>query len=75
MVPGLLVLVLSWFLFVPLAHILTFAPGGGFIRHLPQLGYGAQGGWVAMNIYVLLLGAMLYGRWRMGTWQQIRLKA
>ena len=75
MVPGILVLVLSWFLFVPLAHILTFGPGGGFIRHLPQLGYGAQGGWVAMNIYVLLLGAMLYGRWRMGTWQQIKLMA
>jgi multidrug resistance protein, MATE family len=73
-IPGLLVLVLSWFLFVPLAHILTFAPGGGFIRFLPQLGYGAQGGWVAMIIYVLLLGSLLYGRWRMGVWQQIRLQ-
>ena len=74
LVPGILVLLLSWFLFVPLAHILTFSPGGGFIRHLPQLGYGAQGGWVAMIIYVLLLGSLLYGRWRVGTWQQIRLQ-
>ncbi len=74
LVPGILVLVLSWFLFVPLAHILTFAPGGGFIPHLPQLGYGARGGWVAMIIYVLLLGSLLYGRWRMGVWQKIRLQ-
>jgi multidrug resistance protein, MATE family len=74
LVPGILVLVLSWFLFVPLAHILTFSPGGGFIPHLPQLGYGAQGGWVAMIVYVLLLGSLLYGRWRMGTWQRIRLQ-
>jgi MATE family multidrug resistance protein len=73
MVPGMLVLVLSWFLFVPLAHILTFAPGGGFLHFLPQLGYGARGGWIAMIVYVLLLGSVLYGRWRMGVWQTIRL--
>ncbi|HTV77958.1 MAG TPA: MATE family efflux transporter [Steroidobacteraceae bacterium] len=75
LVPGVLVLLLSWFGFVPLAHILTFAPGGGFIPHLPQLGYGAAGGWVAMIIYVLLLGSVLYGRWRSGIWQKIRLQA
>jgi MATE family multidrug resistance protein len=73
LVPGVLVVVLSWFLFVPLAHILTFAPGGGFLRHLPQLGYGANGGWVAVIIYILLLGSVLFGRWRMGVWQSIRL--
>jgi multidrug resistance protein, MATE family len=73
MVPGMLVLVLSWFLFVPLAHSLTFAPGGGFLHFLPQFGYGARGGWSAMIIYVLLLGSMLYGRWRRGVWQTIRL--
>jgi MATE family multidrug resistance protein len=73
LVPGVLVLVLSWFLFVPLAHILTFAPGDGFLPFLPGLGYGARGGWVAMIIYVLLLGTLLYGRWRMGVWQRIRL--
>ena len=75
LVPGILVLLLSWFLFVPLAHILTFAPGGGFIRFLPQLGYGARGGWVAMIIYVLLLGLLLYGRWRLGSWQTRSLQA
>jgi MATE family multidrug resistance protein len=73
LVPGALVLVLSWFVFVPMAHILTFAPGGGFLHFLPQLGYGARGGWVAVIIYILLLGSMLYGRWRMGVWQNIRL--
>ena len=72
-VPGVLVLVLSWFLFVPLAHILTFAPGGGFLHFLPGLGYGARGGWIAMILYVLLLGAVLYGRWRRGAWQRIRI--
>ena len=72
-VPGILVLLLSWFLFVPLAHILTFPPGGGFLHFLPQLGYGPRGGWIAMIIYVLLLGSVLYGRWRMGVWQTIRL--
>lgn len=73
LVPGLLVVVLSWFLFVPLAHILTFPPGGGFLHHLPQLGYGASGGWVAVIIYILLLGSVLFGRWRMGVWRTIRI--
>ena len=69
----MLVLVLSWFVFVPLAHVLTFAPGGGFLPHLPQYGYGALGGWVAVIIYVLLLGLVLFARWRHGAWQRIRL--
>jgi MATE family multidrug resistance protein len=73
LVPGALVLVLSWFVFVPLAHSLTFAPGGGFLHFLPQLGYGALGGWVAVIVYVLLLGSVLFGRWRLGVWQKIRL--
>ena len=73
LVPGALVLGLSWFVFVPLAHMLIFAPGGGFLPHLPQLGYGATGGWVAVIVYVLLLGSVLFGRWRLGVWQRIRL--
>jgi multidrug resistance protein, MATE family len=73
LVPGALVLGLSWFLFVPLAHMLTFAPGGGFLHFLPALGYGARGGWVAVIVYVLLLGSVLFGRWRMGVWQTIRI--
>jgi multidrug resistance protein, MATE family len=73
LVPGALVLVLSWFVFVPLAHALTFAPGGGFLHFLPQLGYGTRGGWIAVIIYVLLLGSVLFGRWRLGVWQKIRI--
>jgi multidrug resistance protein, MATE family len=72
-VPGALVLVLSWFVFVPLAHALTFAPGDGFLHFLPQLGYGTRGGWIAVIVYVLLLGSALYGRWRLGVWQRIRI--
>jgi MATE family multidrug resistance protein len=72
-VPGALVLLLSWFVFVPLAHMLTFAPGGGFLHFLPQFGFGARGGWVAVIVYVLLLGSVLFGRWRSGVWQKIRL--
>jgi MATE family multidrug resistance protein len=73
LVPGALVLVMSWFLFVPLAHILTFAPGGGFLHFLPQLGFGARGGWVAVVLYILMLGSVLLGRWRLGVWQKIHL--
>jgi MATE family multidrug resistance protein len=73
LVPGALVLVLSWFVFVPLAHALTFAPGGGFLHFLPQFGYGSRGGWVAVIVYVLLLGSVLFGRWRLGVWQKIRI--
>ncbi len=73
LIPGALVLVLSWFVFVPMAHILTFAPGGGFLPFLPQLGYGVRGGWVAVIVYVLLLGSVLFARWRSGRWQRIRI--
>ncbi|HTY50784.1 MAG TPA: MATE family efflux transporter [Steroidobacteraceae bacterium] len=72
-VPGALVLLLSWFVFVPLAHMLTFTPGQGFIGFLPQFGFGAVGGWAAVVVYTLLLGAMLFTRWRMGVWQRIRI--
>jgi MATE family multidrug resistance protein len=73
LVPGALVLGLSWFVFVPLAHILIFPPGGGFLHFLPQLGYGAIGGWVAVIVYVLLMGSVLFIRWRRGVWQSIRI--
>jgi MATE family multidrug resistance protein len=72
-VPAGLVLVLSWFVFVPLAHAFTFAPGQGYVDVLPQLGWGSLGGWTALVVYVLLLGATLYVRWRSGAWQRIKL--
>jgi len=72
-VPAILVLVVSLLLFVPLAHMLTFAPGGGWVDFLPQLGWGAVGGWVAVLLYVMTLGSTLFLRWRSRAWQAIRL--
>jgi MATE family multidrug resistance protein len=72
-VPAALVLPVSLLLFVPLAHMLTFAPGQGWVHFLPQFGYGAFGGWVAVLVYVMVLGSTLFLRWRSRAWQRIRL--
>ncbi len=72
-VPALMVLGLSWCIFVPLAYTLTFAPGQGWFDGLPQLGGGAVGGWVAVVIYIALLGAALFWRWRARTWMSMRI--
>jgi multidrug resistance protein, MATE family len=72
-VPAALVLPVSLLLFVPLAHSLTFAPGEGWVHFLPQYGFGAVGGWVAVLIYVMVLGSTLFLRWRSRAWQTIRL--
>jgi MATE family multidrug resistance protein len=72
-VPAALFLVLSWGVFVPLAHMLSFAPGQGWTDVLPQFGLGAAGGWTAMLVYVALLGCALFVRWRSGHWRAIRL--
>ena len=47
-VPTLLVILVSWFGFIPLAHMLSFAPGAGWVHFLPQFGLGAVGGWSAL---------------------------
>ena len=67
-VPGALVLSMSWLLFVPLAHAFTFAPGEGWVRVLPQFGWGAIGGCVAVLIYIMVLGSALFLRWRSHAW-------
>ncbi len=72
-VPAVLVLSVSLLLFVPLAHAFTFAPGQGWVHFLPQFGWGAVGGWVAVLIYVMVLGSTLFLRWRSRAWQKIRL--
>ena len=71
--PALMVLALSWLLFVPLAHSLSFAPGAGWVDWLPQFGLGAVGGWFAALTYVCCLGLMLFLRWWSGAWQRIAL--
>ncbi len=72
-VPAIIFLGLAWGVFVPLAHMLSFAPGEGWTDVLPQLGLGAVGGWTAMLVYVVLLAAALHLRWRSSGWQRIRL--
>jgi MATE family multidrug resistance protein len=72
-VPAALVLSVALLLFVPLAHALTFAPGEGWVNFLPQFGFGAVGGWVAVLIYVMVLGSTLFLRWRSRAWQGIRI--
>jgi MATE family multidrug resistance protein len=72
-VPAATALCLSWFLFVPLAHTLIFAPGQGWIDGLPQYGLGAKGGWLALMIYCTLLGCSMFWRWRHGAWRRMRL--
>jgi MATE family multidrug resistance protein len=71
--PAVMVLALSWLLFVPLAHSLSFAPGAGWVDWLPQYGMGAIGGWFAALTYVCCLGLMLYLRWWSRAWTKITL--
>jgi MATE family multidrug resistance protein len=72
-VPTVMLLGLSWFGFVPLVHILSFAPGEGFTQALPHLGWGAVGGWTAAVIYIFVLSLILFARWGSGAWRRIRL--
>jgi MATE family, multidrug efflux pump len=72
-VPAVLVLSLGLLLLAPLAHALTFPPGQGWVSFLPQFGLGAVGGWVAVLIYVIVLGSALFLRWRSRAWQAIRI--
>jgi multidrug resistance protein, MATE family len=71
--PAVMVLALSWLLFVPLAHSLSFAPGQGWVDWLPQYGLGAVGGWFAAVVYIFFLGLMLFLRWWSRAWQRIAL--
>jgi MATE family multidrug resistance protein len=72
-VPAALVIPVSWLIFVPLAHSLTFTRGQGWVSFLPQFGFGAFGGWSALVCYVMLLGTTLCLRWASGAWQKIKL--
>jgi multidrug resistance protein, MATE family len=70
-VPATMVIGISWLIFVPLAHMLTFAPGQGWVNFLPQWGFGAVGGWVGVVIYSMMLGLALLARWRSRAWQRL----
>ena len=71
--PAVLVLAVCWLVFLPVAHALTFTAGQGWFDFLPQFGWGAVGGWAAMVLYVLLLGTLMFARWRSRAWQRIRI--
>ncbi len=71
--PTVLLLLLSWLVFLPLCHALTFAPGQGWVNFLPQWGLGAVGGWSAALVYTIALGLGLWLRWRSGAWRKIDL--
>lgn len=72
-VPALIVFSFGTFVFLPLTHYLTFAPGRGWIAGAPGLGLGAVGGWWAWLVYVLAIGIALWLRWRHGAWRRINL--
>jgi multidrug resistance protein, MATE family len=70
--PTLWLALLSLGVFVPLTHMLTFAPGQGWVAFLPQLAYGAPGAWGAAFVYVALLGSVLALRWRGKGWMKTK---
>jgi len=72
-VPALIVLACGTLVFLPLTHLLTFAPGEGWFDDAPGFGFGAVGGWSAILVYVLAIGTSLWLRWRNGAWKGIRL--
>jgi MATE family multidrug resistance protein len=72
-VPALIVLACGTLVFLPLTHLLTFAPGDGWFDGAAGLGLGAVGGWYAILVYVLLIGTALWLRWKNGAWKRIRL--
>lgn len=72
-VPAMLVLGLSWFLFLPLAHVFTFAPGQGWLGNTPGFGWGVNGGWMAVIVYIVIAGTSLWVRWRSRAWQSMKL--
>jgi len=72
-VPTVMLLILSWGMFLPLCHALTFPTGQGWVHFLPQWGWGAIGGWTAALVYTTVLGFGLWLRWRSGAWQKINL--
>ncbi len=71
--PTVLLLLLSWLLFLPLCHSLTFPAGAGWVSGLPQWGWGARGGWTAALVYTTALGCALWWRWHSRAWQKIDL--
>lgn len=60
--PMLLALCGSWLVFLPLAYYFGTVRGGGIV-----------GAWTGATIELVLLGMAMFMRFRMGSWQKIRL--
>ena len=62
-VPALIVAFCCWGIFI----------GGGYAtsRYVPQ--WGIHGPWLMCTIYISLQGILLWWRWRLGHWREIRL--
>jgi MATE family multidrug resistance protein len=71
--PAVMLLILSWTVFLPLTHVLTFETGSGPLASLPGFGMGAVGGWWAAVVYIVLLGIALAARWSSRRWMAMRL--
>jgi len=52
---------------------LIFDSSQAWIPGLPQAGLGALGGWLALMSYAMVLGIVMYRRWRSNRWQKIEL--
>lgn len=72
-VPAILVAIISWGLWVPATHMLTFGPGEGLVDFLPAFGLGTMGAWYSIVGYIVVLGSAMYWRWRSGAWRKISL--
>ncbi|MCJ2543883.1 MATE family efflux transporter [Thermostichus vulcanus] len=72
-VPMVIMLGMSWLVFLPLAQMMIFPSGQSWLPFLPGLGWGAVGGWLAVLIYVAGLGSLMVSRWRSGIWQKTSL--
>jgi MATE family multidrug resistance protein len=74
-VPAIIIALLSWGIWVPATHMLTFTEGQGWVGFLPAFGFGAIGGWSASVVYVIALGSAMGLRWRSGAWRTLALGA
>lgn len=68
--PAIISVMVTLLGFVPLAHVLSFKAGQGFVDFLPKLGFGFLGGWIAYAAYMVILGSILWARWRSDRWKK-----
>jgi MATE family, multidrug efflux pump len=70
-VPARLATASSLLVLIPVAHTLTFDAANAWVLGLPQAGWGAVGGWIALAVYVAVLGTSLAARWLSRRWMRL----